>query len=520
MKSFTLLASAGLATLASLPLTMAGVITPSYFDKHPLSRRQISDAQVQRELGPQLSRNATIIGPGGPGWDDAIERFDNESRPTIRLVVVPGVESDIATVVKLANRFGVPFLVKNRGHALTNTIGKFRGIQIDMSRLTKITIQPGEPAESAWFQGGAWDKQAIEYLWDRGYVTVTGSCDCVGMMGPGLGGGHGRYQGLYGLISDNLINMNVVLADGSAVRVNATSNPDLWWGMQGAGHNLGIVTSFQSKIYPRKIDTWHYHSYTYTQDKLEAVFEALNTFHGNGDGSTPVLMALNTGGFYIDPSVSQTEPVVSWVFGYAGPAEEAEALLEPFNRLKPAAEQSGDVPYPEVATAMGTGQDQPLCQPGDAHVQVTSQFNVYNVTAERALYQLFNRTIAEHPQLADSVAFHEGYSTAAVDRVDPNASAVAFRDRKLLMFFDTRLTPANAANPEVLKMAREFGRQVRRIWNEGAPDLKPATYVNYAAGDEPLESMYGYEPARLKRLREIKRKYDPHGRFVYYNPIA
>lgn len=338
MKSFSLLASAGLATLASLPLTMAGVITPSYFDKHPLSRRQLSDAQVQRELGPQLSRGATIIGPGGPGWDDAIERFDNESRPTIRLVVVPAVESDIATVVKLANRFGIPFLVKNRGHALTNTIGRFRGIQIDMSRLTTITIQPGEPAESAWFQGGAWDKQAIEYLWDRGYVTVTGSCDCVGMMGPGLGGGHGRYQGLYGLISDNLINMNVVLADGSAVRVNATSNPDLWWyvpllhcsttnfidnayslyakanwtcnnyrGMQGAGHNLGIVTSFQSKIYPRKIDTWHYHSYTYTQDKLEAVFGALNTFHGNGDGSTPVLMGLNTGGFYIDPSVSQTE---------------------------------------------------------------------------------------------------------------------------------------------------------------------------------------------------------------------
>lgn len=229
MKFFSLLASAGLATLASLPLTMAGVITPSYFDKHPLSRRQLSDAQVQRELGPQLSRGATIIGPGGPGWDDAIERFDNESRPTIRLVVVPAVESDIATVVKLANRFGVPFLVKNRGHALTNTIGRFRGIQIDMSRLTTITIQPGEPAESAWFQGGAWDKQAIEYLWDRGYVTVTGSCDCVGMMGPGLGGGHGRYQGLYGLISDNLINMNVVLADGSAVRVNATSNPDLWW---------------------------------------------------------------------------------------------------------------------------------------------------------------------------------------------------------------------------------------------------------------------------------------------------
>ena len=73
------------------------------------------------------------------------------------------------------------------------------------------------------------------------------------MMGPGLGGGHGRYQGLYGLISANLVNLNVVLADGSEVRVNETSHPDLWWGMQGAGHNFGIVTSFEMKIYPRKV---------------------------------------------------------------------------------------------------------------------------------------------------------------------------------------------------------------------------------------------------------------------------
>lgn len=61
------------------------------------------------------------------------------------------------------------------------------------------------------------------------FLLATGSCACVGMMGPGLGGGHGRYQGLYGLISDNLVNLNLVLSDGSAIRVNATSHPDLWW---------------------------------------------------------------------------------------------------------------------------------------------------------------------------------------------------------------------------------------------------------------------------------------------------
>ncbi|KAL8304521.1 hypothetical protein RB597_004327 [Gaeumannomyces tritici] len=425
MKSFTLLASATLTAVASLPLA-TGASIPSYLEMHHTSRRELSHAQVQAELGPLLSRNTTIIGPGGLGWDDV------ESLPDVRLVVVPGAESDISTIAKLANALGIPFMVKNRGHALTNTVGRFRGIQIDI-------------------------------------------CDCVGMMGPGLGGGYGRYQGLYGRIRDNLVNLNAVLANGSAIRVNATSHPGLWWGMQGAGHNFGIVTSFQSKIYPKKVDTWHYHSYIFTQDKLESLFEALNVLHGHGDGSTPALMAANFGMFQIVPSISQAEPAIIWAFGCAGPAAEAEALLEPFNRLDPAAQESGNVPYPQVAPAMGSGMDQPICEPGHAHVQSTSLFDAYNVTAERELYGLLARTFARHPQLA------------------AGAFAPA---RGLLMLFETRLTPSDAS-PENLRLARELVREAREVWNAGAPGLKPASYVNYANGDEPLEPMYGYDPWRL-----------------------
>ncbi|KAL8417566.1 hypothetical protein RB594_001287 [Gaeumannomyces avenae] len=240
MKPFTLLASAALTALASLPLA-TGASIPSYIELHHTSRRELSHAQ-------------------------ATERYDIESRPEVRLVVVPGAEFDISTIVKLANALGVPFMVENRDHALAST-------------------------------GGTYGKQVIDYLWGRGYVTVTGSCDC----------------GLYGRISDNFVNLNVVLANGSAIGVNATSHPDLWWGMQGAGHNFGIVTSFQSKIYPKKVDTWHYHSYTFTQDKLESLFEALSVLHGRGDGSTPALMAANFGMFQMVPSISQTE--VGWPQG-------------------------------------------------------------------------------------------------------------------------------------------------------------------------------------------------------------
>lgn len=58
------------------------------------------------------------------------------------------------------------------------------------------------------------------------------------------------------------------------------------------------------------------------------------------------------------------------------------------------------------------------------------------------------------------------------------------------------------------------------MWNAGAPGLPPLNYVNYAFGDESLESIYGYEPWRLDKLRALKRKYDPKNQFRYYNPIV
>lgn len=58
------------------------------------------------------------------------------------------------------------------------------------------------------------------------------------------------------------------------------------------------------------------------------------------------------------------------------------------------------------------------------------------------------------------------------------------------------------------------------MWDAGAPELLPLTYVNYAFGDESLQSIYGYEEWRLERLRGLKQTYDPTNAFRYYNPIV
>ena len=76
--------------------------------------------------------------------------------------------------------------------------------------------------------------------------------------------------------------MNVVLADGSTIRVNEKNHPDLWWALRGAGHNFGIVTSFESKVWPDNFKRYFIRTYQYSSSSHDAVFEAVNKFQGNG----------------------------------------------------------------------------------------------------------------------------------------------------------------------------------------------------------------------------------------------
>lgn len=75
--------------------------------------------------------------------------------------------------------------------------------------------------------------------------------------------------------------MDVVLADGSSIRVSASSHADLYWGMRGAGHNFGIVTKFKYKICNNPAPKWTIATMIFTQDKLEDFFTEINTLGAN-----------------------------------------------------------------------------------------------------------------------------------------------------------------------------------------------------------------------------------------------
>ena len=94
------------------------------------------------------------------------------------------------------------------------------------------------------------------------------------VIGPGLGGGHGFLQARHGLVSDQFVSLNMVMADGSLQTIDHTS--DLWFAVRGAGHNYGIVTSITSKIYDVQYPTWAFQNFTFTGDQLETLYSTAN----------------------------------------------------------------------------------------------------------------------------------------------------------------------------------------------------------------------------------------------------
>lgn len=134
----------------------------------------------------------------------------------------------------------------------------------------------------------------------------------------------------------------------------------------------------------------------------------------------------------------------------------------------------------------------------------------------RQAYDLYNEATHSVPAFFDSLFMFEGYSVQGVRAIDADSSAFAFRGDNLLF---APLISYSSTGPELDRQAAELGNELRRILHEGSGREELHTYVNYAFGNEEPENWYGAEAWRQERLRGLKEKYDPEGRFSFYAPI-
>lgn len=150
-----------------------------------------------------------------------------------------------------------------------------------------------------------------------------------------------------------------------------------------------------------------------------------------------------------------------------------------------------------------------LCQPGGpTFTNYPVNLKSYNSTALREAVDVF---LSMPPEFRFSSMLIEGYSDDAVRAMPEDSTAYAHRKQGILV--------GNFIQADLAHEALKYGARVQEALVRGSLDRKLHSYVNYAAGNEPREALYGHEPWRLKKLRKLKAEYDPYGRFNFYLPI-
>jgi FAD/FMN-containing dehydrogenase len=180
--------------------------------------------------------------PDDPGYDEtrAVYNAMIERRPG--LIATCADAGDVAKIVSFAATHELLLAVRGGGHNGAGLGTCDDGLVLDLSNLKDIEVDPG--ARTARVGGGCTWGEVDAATGEHGLATPSGIISTTGVGGLTLGGGLGHLSRKCGLTIDNLLEAEVVLANGERVRVAADENPDLFWAIRGGGGNFGVVTSF------------------------------------------------------------------------------------------------------------------------------------------------------------------------------------------------------------------------------------------------------------------------------------
>ena len=189
-----------------------------------------------------------IVRRGDPGYDAARIVWNGMIDRYPALVVRPTSAGDVVEAIRFAREEELTVAVRSGGHSIPGFSTCDDGIVIDLSRMNGVQVDAAE--HTAWVNGGALLGELDAEAQAAGLVCPVGVVSHTGVAGLTLGGGMGRLQRKHGLTIDNLLSVELVTADGRIVRASGEENPDLFWGLRGAGANFGIATAFRFRLHP------------------------------------------------------------------------------------------------------------------------------------------------------------------------------------------------------------------------------------------------------------------------------
>ena len=228
----------------------------------------MADPAVQALVAEELSgfTGGIFINGGSDGYTDAVEaaRANNNCSPASpAMVLVPASVADVKAAVSCAaegDRRGLwggapPLTVCGGGHSEMCVAD--RGITMHMKRMA--TVEVDATSRTVTLGGGATFGQAIEAACAHGLVMPSGTAPSVGI-GAVLCGGVGKLTRAFGLSCDNVLEADVVLADGTlrtvgdaqgsrnSLKLQGTDDP-LFWAMRGCGCQFGVVVRLVVRLF-------------------------------------------------------------------------------------------------------------------------------------------------------------------------------------------------------------------------------------------------------------------------------
>ncbi|KAK5997639.1 FAD-linked oxidoreductase chyH [Cladobotryum mycophilum] len=469
---------------------------------------------IMQSLRPLLSSEAVITYSSSPNAEALLARASAPRvSPEYVAIVEVASESDIQQTVKYANRHGMPFLAVSGGHGWPSSLNRMKGgIQINMRKLNTTKLKPD--GTTVIVGGGTLQHEITASMFKEHKQVVTGLCGCTSVVGPLLGGGHSMLQYRHGFAADNLVSARVVLADGEVVDVSAENNPDLFWALRGAGHNFGIVSAAEIKVYEAE-ETWGMSMFIFAENTLEQVFETWNrveTLHPD-----PGMLVLNG---YITriEEVDPKHPLLLLQLFYAEVDNTIVGDFETsFLELNPLSHSiTKNIPWGDIFDVGGMGITSPVCLKNRNLLGSPTSAHQWNPVAMRKGFELLSEITADKA-FSTSVIIVESYGSKGIRAVPVSENAVAPEERE----YHIRLSPIlwwTGDDEENTKKAERFAKDMQSAMRDDK--IAPHMYVNYATGHEKMEEVYGYDQQRIAKLKTLKKAWDPHNRFGFYMPIG
>jgi FAD/FMN-containing dehydrogenase len=428
-----------------------------------------------------------MIEPGDADYEAARRVYNGmiDKRPA--LIVRPVDEADVIAAVNYARTANVLTAIRGGGHnggglgtcdgGLVIDLSRMKGIRVDAAART-VRVQPG-------CTGGDMDHATHPF----GLATPGGTVSSTGVAGLTLGGGIGHLTRAYGLAIDNLLEVDVVLADGRLVTANDKVNADLFWAVRGGGGNFGVVTSFLFRLHPVStvIAGPTFWPLEQTSEVLAAYQEFILAAPEDVNGFFAFLTVPPVPLF---PAELHGRTVCGIVWCSTAPADKAERLTKPLRSVgTPLFDHVGPMPFPVVQSLFD-----PLL-PAGMQWYWRADF-VRTFTAQ---------SIAKH--LEQAARMPAGLSqvhiypiNGAAHRVGAADTAFSYRDASFAVVI-VGIDPDPAKRDVITTWCREYFDALH-------PHSAGGAYINFMMeeGQERVQASFRDNYARLAL---IKSQYDP-----------